>query len=58
MLNDTALHPQLFWFGVTSIRGMADDVDALFTWNRSQSGDRPKGPCMLIAGPFITIGRS
>ena len=35
---------------------MAGDVDALFTWNRSQFGDRLKGPRMLIAGPFLNIG--
>jgi hypothetical protein len=35
---------------------MAGDVDALFTWNRSQFGDRLKGLRMLIAGPFLNIG--
>jgi hypothetical protein len=37
---------------------MAGDVDALFTWNKSQSADRLKDPRMLIAGPFLNIGRS
>ncbi len=32
---------------------MAGDVDALFTWNRSESGDRLKGPRIMIAGPFL-----
>jgi imidazolonepropionase-like amidohydrolase len=47
------LLPQYLAHGITGIRDMAGDVDALLAWKRDQAEGRLEGPRMFIAGPFI-----
>src|SRR6266436_10342029 len=47
------LLPQYLAQGITGIRDMAGDVDALLAWKRDQAEGRLEGPRMFIAGPFI-----
>ena len=47
------LLPQYLAYGITSIRDMAGDVDALLTWKREQQEGTLRGPRMFIAGPFL-----
>ena len=48
-----SLLPQYLAYGITSIRDMAGDVEALFSWERETDEGRLRGPRMFIAGPFI-----
>lgn len=47
------LLPQYLAYGITSIRDMAGDVDALLAWKREQREGTLQGPRMFIAGPFL-----
>ena len=47
------LLPQYLAQGITGIRDMAGDVDALLAWKRDQAEGRLEGPRMFIAGPFL-----
>ena len=47
------LLPQYLAYGITSIRDMAGDADALLKWRREQQEGILRGPRMFIAGPFL-----
>lgn len=47
------LLPLYLAYGITSIRDMAGDVDALVTWRQEQGQGRLTGPRMFISGPFL-----
>lgn len=47
------LLPTYLSYGITSVRDMAGDVDALLAWKQAQAEGRLQGPRMFISGPFV-----
>ena len=48
-----SLLPQYLAAGITSIRDMAGDIDALKSWQSQQAAGELAGPRMFVCGPFI-----